>query len=71
MMEKVFNVLFQCRDFQTELMFFTLTPDVALIRNQRTQNTVKKEKTTNDFARLSFSVGMRRLDDGFVYIVNH
>jgi len=44
MMEKVFNVLFQCRDFQTELMFFTLTPDVALIRNQRTQNTVKKEK---------------------------
>jgi hypothetical protein len=44
MMEKVFNVLFQCRDFQTELMFFTLTPDVTLIRNQRTQNTVKKEK---------------------------
>ena len=38
MMEKVFNVLFQCRDFQTELMLFTL------IRNQRTQNTVKKEK---------------------------
>jgi len=44
MMEKVFNVLFQCRDFQTELMLFTLIPDVTLIRNQRTQNTVKKEK---------------------------
>ena len=43
-------------------MVETMNPDVALIRNQRTQNTVKKEKTTNDFARLSFSVGMRRLE---------
>ena len=56
MMEKVFNVLFQCRDFQTELMFFTLTPDVALIRNQRTQNTVKKK---NDKQFCSFVVFCR------------
>lgn len=30
--------------FKLSWCFFTLTPDVALIRNQRTQNTVKKEK---------------------------
>jgi len=30
--------------FYVDPCFFTLTLDVALIRNQRTQNTVKKEK---------------------------
>ena len=30
--------------FKLSCCFFTLIPDVALNRNQRTQNTVKKEK---------------------------
>lgn len=59
MMEKVFNVL-----FYGQSLGLTQFKKLGILQGWGDQ------KATSNFHCLSLSVGMRRLDDGFVYVVN-